>query len=618
MDINSGNFSEEVIKIIEHIASSRFIAFDLEFSGVAGRKPGGRSGQLDLHEYYQDLRSAAQIYQILQVGLTVVTEDIEEGRYDTRPYNFHLSPLPATKESVFTRVWSYNSGAISFLLRNGFSIDKPITEGIHYLSRQEEDQVRKKMLEDEQLRSNIPDMKLKEEDACLVEHIKQSIDEWQTLPKGKQEAYLNIPAEDAKEPIPSELNRYQVRLTHQIVRNEYPNLKTQGMGHFVQITNPTSKQQASEKKEREQRRETEVANAIGFRWILEAILGGDISKIPHYYVVSAFPPEDQPKDVQAFLNQLQKTLQSQSRALVGHNCLTDVMNLYRCFIGDLPENVEDFSASLRDLFPIIIDTKYVAGLGNKRWADTSLRAVESDLASVALPEIHLPLHFDRYVHVANYHEAGFDSFVTAKIGLKLPAKLRREQKDVASLVERSARLAEEKTRATSPKHAGPTTTEVQEGEDGHKQGVTRSLVDMIRAPVSTVKSMLTGAPSAVDQVSTTPVADGSSYMETNENEVSDRVVATKEKSKPPPVSTGELQKLRNMSKKVNIFDMLEDDPTESSEEQLKINEQERIADLVKQGRLLPRWEEDAEFWQLISNKLQANATQEGILDLTKH
>ncbi|OAP64087.1 poly(A)-specific ribonuclease [Fonsecaea erecta] len=617
MDINSGNFSEEVIKIIQHIATSRFIALDLEFSGVAGRR-GGSSGKLDLHDYYQDLRSAAQMYQILQVGLTVVTEDIEEGRYEVRPYNFYLNPLPTTKESVFARVWSYNSGAISFLLRNGFNIDKPFLQGIHYLSRQEEDQVRKKLIEDEQMRSNMPDMKLKEEDTFLVEHVRQSIDEWQTLAKGKQQSYLNIPKEDAEDPIPSVLNRYQVRLTHQIVRNEYPNLKTQGMGHFVQVTNPTSKQQANEKREREEKREADIANAIGFRWILEAIIGGDISKLPHLYVVAGFPPEDQPKDVQAFLNELQNKLRSQSRALVGHNCLTDVMNLYRCFVGDLPETIQDFSARLRELFPVIIDTKYVAGLGNKRWADTSLRAVERDLDSVTLPEVHLPLHFDQYVYAASYHEAGYDSFVTAKIGLRLPTKLRREQKDVESVGKGPALIMEEETSALSPKDAAQTTTEAHARQDGQKQGMTQSLADMIKAPVSTVKSMLTGVPSTVDQVSTVHAAGGSSHMEADEKRGSGRVVATRDRVKPHPVSNDELKKLRVISKKANIFDMLEDDPTEASEEQLQTNEQQRIASLVEEGRLLPRWEEDAEFWQLLSNKLQANATQQGILDLTKH
>jgi poly(A)-specific ribonuclease len=79
MDITSGNFSSEVIKILHHVANSRFIAFDLEFSGVAGRRAGGGANRLTLQEYYSDLRSAAQVYQILQVGLTIVNENTERG-----------------------------------------------------------------------------------------------------------------------------------------------------------------------------------------------------------------------------------------------------------------------------------------------------------------------------------------------------------------------------------------------------------------------------------------------------------------------------------------------------------------------------------------------------------
>jgi len=79
MDVNSGSFSSELINIIKHIADSRFIAFDLEFSGVAGRRAGGGANRLNIQDYYSDLRSAAQIYQILQVGLTVVAENTEKG-----------------------------------------------------------------------------------------------------------------------------------------------------------------------------------------------------------------------------------------------------------------------------------------------------------------------------------------------------------------------------------------------------------------------------------------------------------------------------------------------------------------------------------------------------------
>lgn len=110
MNVTAGSFPFDAVNLIQHIAKSRFIAFDFEFSGVAARASGGGSGKLSLQEYYDEIRSAAQIYQILQVGVTVVTEDLEKGRYSVRPYNFNLSPLPALKESTLRRTWSYNSG----------------------------------------------------------------------------------------------------------------------------------------------------------------------------------------------------------------------------------------------------------------------------------------------------------------------------------------------------------------------------------------------------------------------------------------------------------------------------------------------------------------------------
>jgi len=115
MNVTSASFPFEAVNIIQHVAKSRFVAFDFEFSGVAGRTPGGGSGKLALQDLYEETRAAAQIYQILQVGLTIVTEEPDKGRYVARPYNFNISPLPALKESVFRRDWSCNSGGKSDL-----------------------------------------------------------------------------------------------------------------------------------------------------------------------------------------------------------------------------------------------------------------------------------------------------------------------------------------------------------------------------------------------------------------------------------------------------------------------------------------------------------------------
>lgn len=82
MDIQKSQFPQEALKIIQHVADSHFIAFDFEFSGVAGRRkapPGGKREKLTLQEMYDDTKEAAEKYQILQVGLTIVQEDRDKG-----------------------------------------------------------------------------------------------------------------------------------------------------------------------------------------------------------------------------------------------------------------------------------------------------------------------------------------------------------------------------------------------------------------------------------------------------------------------------------------------------------------------------------------------------------
>lgn len=507
--------------------------------------------------------------------------------------------------------------ATSFLLRNGFDMSKPLIEGVHYLSRQEADQMRQKLIQDEELRSKIPDMQLSGDDDHLVNHIVDLVGNWQSQPKKDQQSYLNIPAEDAKDPVPAVLNRYQVRLVHQIIRNQYPGLKSQGMGQFVQITNPRSEAQVDEKADREKRRELEISNAIGLRWVWEAIMGGDISKLPHHYVVAGHTSDDCPKDIQAFLNSLQKNLRSQSRALVGHNCMTDLVNLYRCFIGDLPLTVGEFSAKLQELFPIVIDTKYIAGLGQNRHLDTSLQSVETDLAPNALPRIHLPSMFDKYLYSSVYHEAGFDSWVTAKIGLKLPLKLKRGGQDIKAMVRKTLPCSPEDDSVVEieRKNVSPSQEALSHEKPG--TGIANSIVGIISNPVTVVKSLLTGVSQPVSERPAATTKPKSTLLPATVMPTTGAVVAAKEKAQTSTIEKDELKKLKDISKKSNIYDMLEDEPEDASIESAEKDEEERINELLKAGMLLPRWEKDAEFWKLISNKLQANATQEGILDLTR-
>jgi hypothetical protein len=165
MNISRSHFPLELVKIIQLIADSHFVAVDLEFSGIAGRRKDRKKPTLQ--EVYEEVKDAAEKYQVLQVGLTVVHEDLVTGRipensdiinrsylppchpdympaldlilipgvkcrlnvvflnygllfsgsYIARPYNFNINPIPASEKLYIERVWSFQSGGNSTQLR---------------------------------------------------------------------------------------------------------------------------------------------------------------------------------------------------------------------------------------------------------------------------------------------------------------------------------------------------------------------------------------------------------------------------------------------------------------------------------------------------------------------
>jgi poly(A)-specific ribonuclease len=110
MDITQENLQSNALRIIKEIAESHLVALDCEFSGIAlnsGPKP-------NLAEFYQAAKEAAEKYQILQVGLTIVAEDIENARYVRKPYNIYVSPLPDVDEKLLVREWTSTNGCKLF------------------------------------------------------------------------------------------------------------------------------------------------------------------------------------------------------------------------------------------------------------------------------------------------------------------------------------------------------------------------------------------------------------------------------------------------------------------------------------------------------------------------
>lgn len=152
MDVEKNSFQSVMFDILVAISKAHFVSIDFEFSGISSKQPfkpatidGADAGRQTLQERYEETKEAAERYQILQIGLTCVEQnfdDPERPKYITRPYNLFLNPVIQERLDV-ERVFSYQSGAVDFLMRNGFRMDSPFVMGVPYLSRDEEVLARK-------------------------------------------------------------------------------------------------------------------------------------------------------------------------------------------------------------------------------------------------------------------------------------------------------------------------------------------------------------------------------------------------------------------------------------------------------------------------------------------
>lgn len=162
---------------MKRISEAHCVAFDLELSGIPVRKQ--RGATQTLQDRYLELKAAAEKYHILQVGLTLVEEDVDHDKYVLRTFNYNLSPLV---EDIFNmdRDFTYSTGAVQFLLRNNYSMDSPFVWGIPYLKPDEEELARKNYLARWD-RSAIPNISIRAEDTesfDMVTRLREEVKAW--------------------------------------------------------------------------------------------------------------------------------------------------------------------------------------------------------------------------------------------------------------------------------------------------------------------------------------------------------------------------------------------------------------------------------------------------------
>ncbi|KAM3070140.1 hypothetical protein ACMFMG_003825 [Clarireedia jacksonii] len=437
MEVDKNNWKQLLVPILKNIADASFVSFDLEMSGITTRpkySAGDRShdvGKPTLQKQYEEVKEAAETFQVLQLGITCVEEDREKEYYLARPYNFNISPL-FLYDRVFDleRKFTFSSSATHFLQSNGFDVGAVFSHGVPYLSEEEEVQTRQQYESRSERNAAIADIVFDPGDSEALDFYRgarDTITDW-IKAKAPKNPFVNI---DSKK---GALNGYQRRLVHQLVRKEFPDHRCFARldGSFMQVEKTDKEREAKKKKEQQKTFHERIAVQTGIRFIFEALSGGDLSGIdPLWSHKPASPEEDtsaKRAELRAELEDLTRRLKEKDHVIVGHNLFTDLCFLYKTFIGKLPAGVNDFQSQIHTLFPIVIDTKYLATYGNNSMNP------RSNLQELMVPfqRIHRPLIVLHEEHnsygstIGKSHEAGYDSWMTAELFTKLSAKLYAE------------------------------------------------------------------------------------------------------------------------------------------------------------------------------------------------
>ncbi|RDW79165.1 CAF1 family ribonuclease [Aspergillus mulundensis] len=449
MDVTARTFPYHLARILQDLESSVFVSIDLEFSGIH-IPSNGRAGPQSLQQRYEDLKESAEKYQVLQVGLTFGIEDAEAGqrtckysrpftaenllaKYTLKPYNLYLSPIIDRRLDI-ERAWMFQSSAVEFLLENKFSMDS-LFKGVTYVSREEEAKAISKAEERRKATPIQTSLDVKETDydsLAFLDLVRKLIDDWLAL-GDKRNDYLNIPPPSRQseaqtfKPMPSVLNRHQKRLVHQLVEVEYPGFVTIGRPEWVQIVEYNESRETAVGEKRIEWITDRARKETGFRWIAEALVGGDLTHLSPGYFHGVrgnnTAPTEQYETIEEFVDEFKKRLKAHRFILVGHNLFTDLIYFFRCFFGPLPDRMEDFKSMVHEHFEVV-DTKY---LFTHDCGDinpiSSLQEINDSLLKISKPKMSIHPHFARYEVQRIDHEAGYDSLLTAQIFLKLSARL---------------------------------------------------------------------------------------------------------------------------------------------------------------------------------------------------
>lgn len=86
MEVDKHTFRKQLLPLLTHISNAKFVTFDFEMSGItakprnAGSDRANDVGKRTLQQQYEEMKTVAETFQVLQVGICCVEEDLDRGK----------------------------------------------------------------------------------------------------------------------------------------------------------------------------------------------------------------------------------------------------------------------------------------------------------------------------------------------------------------------------------------------------------------------------------------------------------------------------------------------------------------------------------------------------------
>jgi len=447
-------------------------------------------GKDSLQDRYTQIKEAAEKFTVLQVGLACASKDadgaytiktyniplspvLDEELEVQRDFAFQSGAVQFLNRNGFDFGQSISHG-VQFL-----SHDEEAQAMQNALQKMDRSQIQDIQLSetDVEALAFVAQIRLK------INHFLSTRDNATSHPIGGLNSFDITSRTDATGKT-KELSGFDRRLVHQLERAEYPKLVTMSRSGFMTIRILNADREAEHRARRLDRAKMAVRNHVGFRRVIDALCGQSIGDLDCYrpqifkngygnegsggggieLSSLASSPNSARNDSFELARQharVTAALKKQRPAIVGHNILNDLIYMHRSFIGPLPTAVTAFAQSIRTYFPVVVDTKYLVthNCGAMNPA-SSLAKMDEELALEALldeklslepkhPErqeqeeehsggvslapkrappapIKTELGFDKYAAAESLHEAGYDAFITARVFIRMAAKLKQD------------------------------------------------------------------------------------------------------------------------------------------------------------------------------------------------